>query len=181
MRGTAVICFSQHARSASYSGMVTHQVLRTETKFVSGKQPQQNTKGWRKKATGTNTVHLQTNDPACTPVWHTVWNFWVTYHKSYLTAEHLTSHLTILCNHKTYAQEGYTSVMLKGCTDEIIAAVLSDQTREWLYHPHYNSSDLTPAPDIHKFSHIQLSYLALCKRKRVTKHRPPEFSWTLLI
>lgn len=131
-----------------------------------GKQPQQNTKGWRKKATGTNTVHLQTNDPACTPVWHTVWNFRVTYHKSYLTADHLTSHFTILCNHKTYAQAGYTSVMLKGCNDEIMAAVLSDQTWEWLYHPHYNSSDLTPAPDIHKFSHIQLSYFALCKRKQ---------------
>lgn len=68
-----------------------------------------------------------------------------------------------------------------------MATVLSDQTREWLYHPHYISSDLTPASDIHKFSHIQLSYSVSCKRKQrpykhsVTKHRPPGFSWTRLI
>lgn len=120
-----------------------------------------------KKATETNTVHLQTNDPPNTLGWRMVWNFQVTYHKSYLTTEvDLTSHFTTLCHHKTYVQEGYTSVMLKGRSDEIMSTVLSDQTREWLYHPHYISSDLTPASDVHKFSHIQLSYSASCKRKQ---------------
>lgn len=112
--------------------------------------------GERKRQGQTSWIFKRTTQRV--PGWHMVWNFRVTYHKSYLTTEHLASHFTILCNQKTYAQAGYTSVMLKGCTDEIMAAVLSDQTREWLYHPHYNSSDLTPAPGIHAFSHIQLSY-----------------------
>jgi len=129
VRGTAVICFSQHAQSASHSGIVTHQVLTTETKFVSGKQPQQNTQGRRTKATGTNTVHLQTNDPSYALGWREL----SYHHKSHLSTKvDPKSHFTILCNDKTYAQAGNTSVMLKGRSYEIRSTVLSDQTREWL-------------------------------------------------
>lgn len=53
VRSAAQICFSQHARSASHSGTVTHRVLRTDTKFAVSRRQTATTKhteARRKKA-----------------------------------------------------------------------------------------------------------------------------------